>query len=123
MLLGLNSTGGVNSIAQFITVFVIFLAVLALTYFSTKWIATYQKGKMFSSNITVIETFKITTNKYIQIVRIGEKYYAIAIGKDTITLLGELSEDEIHIPEDSSMMPKVDFKQLLENAKNLKLKK
>ena len=47
----------------------------------------------------------------------------IAIGKDTITLLGELKEDEIHISEDMGMMPKMDFKQLLENAKNMKLKK
>lgn len=123
MLLGLNSTGGVNSIAQFITVFVIFLAVLALTYFSTKWIATYQKGKMFSSNITVIETFKITTNKYIQIVRIGEKYYAIAIGKDEITLLGELKEEELKISDVPQGIPTMDFKSVLEKAKNFKNKK
>ena len=123
MLLGLNSTGGVNSIAQFITVFVIFLAVLAHTYFSTKWIATYQKGKMFSSNITVIETFKITTNKYIQIVRIGEKYYAIAIGKDEITLLGELKEEELKISDVPQGIPAMDFKSVLEKAKNFKNKK
>ncbi len=123
MLLGLNSAGGVNSIAQFITVFIIFLAVLALTYFSTKWIATYQKGKMFSSNITVIETFKITTNKYIQIVRIGETYYAIAIGKDEITLLGELKEDELKFSDMPQGMPAMDFKRVLEKAKNFKNKK
>ncbi len=123
MLLALDSSNGVNSFAQFLTVLVIFVGVLALTYFTTRWIASYQKGKMMSGNIQVLETFKITQNKFIQIICVGNHYYAIAIGKDTITLLGELSEDEIHIPEDSGMMPKVDFKQLLENAKNLKLKK
>ncbi len=122
MLLALDSSNGINSFAQFLTVLIIFVGVLALTYFTTRWVASYQKGKMMSGNIQVLETFKITQSKYIQIVRIGEHYYAIAIGKDDITMLGELKEEEIHIQEDSGM-PKMDFKQLLENAKNMKFKK
>ena len=122
MLLALDSSNGINSFAQFLTVLLIFVGVLALTYFTTRWVASYQKGKMMSGNIQVLETFKITQSKYIQIVRIGEHYYALAIGKDDITMLGELKEEEIHIQEDSGM-PKMDFKQLLENAKNMKFKK
>ena len=123
MLLALDSSNGINSFAQFLTVLIIFVGVLALTYFTTRWIATYQKGKMRSGNIQVLETLKIAQNKYIQIVRVGNHLYAIAIGKDSMTLLGELSEDEIHIQEDVGMMPNMNFKQLLENAKNMKLKK
>lgn len=122
MLLALDSSTGINSFAQFLTVLIIFVGVLALTYFTTRWVASYQKGKMMSGNIQVLETFKITQNKYIQIVRVGDHIYAIAIGKDTITLLGEVNEDEIHIQEDTGL-PKVDFKQLLENAKSMKFKK
>lgn len=123
MLLALDSSSGINSFAQFLTVLIIFVGVLALTYFTTKWIATYQKGKMMSGNIQVLETLKITQNKYIQIVRVGDHFYAIAIGKDSMTLLGELCEEEIHIQEDTGMVPNMNFKQLLENAKNMKLKK
>ena len=123
MLLALDSSNGIDSFAQFLTVLLIFIGVLALTYFTTRWIASYQKGKMMSGNIQVLETLKITQNKYIQIVRVGNHFYAIAIGKDTMTLLGELSEDEIHIQEDMSMMTNMNFKQLLETAKNMKLKK
>jgi len=123
MLLALDSNHGINSFAQFLTVLIIFVGVLALTYFTTRWVASYQKGKMMSGNIQVIETFKITQNKFIQIVRIGEHYYAIAIGKDTVTMLGELKEEEIHLPDNTGVMPKMDFKQLLENAKSMKLKK
>ncbi len=124
MLLALDSSGrGINSFAQFLTVLVIFIGVLALTYFTTRWVASYQKGKMMSSNISVLETMKITQNKYVQIIRVGEHYYAVAVGKDNITLLGELNEDEIHISENMGMMPKMDFKQLLENAKQMKFKK
>lgn len=123
MLLALDSNHGINSFAQFLTVLIIFVGVLALTYFTTRWVASYQKGKMMSGNIQVVETFKITQNKFIQIVRIGEHYYAIAIGKDTVTMLGELKEEEIHLPDNTGVMPKMDFKQLLENAKSMKLKK
>jgi len=123
MLLALNSTTGMNGIAQFFTVLLIFIGVLLLTYFSTRWIASYQKGKMYSSNISVVETFKITANKYIQIVRIGERLFAIAIGKDEITLLGELKEDELTLQEVMQTTPGEDFKKILENAKNFKFKK
>ena len=123
MLLALDSSNGINSFAQFLTVLIIFIGVLALTYFTTRWVASYQKGKMMSGNIQVLETFKITQNKYIQIVRIGEHYFAIAIGKDNITMLGELSEDEIHISDNLGVISKMDFKQLLENAKSMKFKK
>ena len=123
MLLALDSRNGINSFAQFLTVLIIFIGVLALTYFTTRWVASYQKGKMMSGNIQVLETFKITQNKYIQIVRIGEHYFAIAIGKDNITMLGELSEDEIHISDNLGVISKMDFKQLLENAKSMKFKK
>ncbi len=123
MLLGMDSTTGVNSVAQFLTVLLIFAGVLVLTYFSTKWIASYQKGKFFSNNISVVETFKITTNKFIQIIRIGEKYYAIAIGKDEITLLGELNEEELTLQEPAQVFSGVDFKSILDKAKNIKFKK
>jgi len=122
MLLGADSTRGINSIAQFFTVLLIFVGVLALTYFTTRWVATYQKGKMLSSNINVIETLKITANKYIQIVKIGDKYFAVAIGKDEIHLIGEISEESLKIPEAQNMNAP-GFKEILENAKNFKLKK
>lgn len=123
MLLGMDSSTGINSVAQFLTVLLIFVGVLALTYFSTKWIASYQKGKMFSSNITVIETYKITTNKFIQIIRIGESYYAIAIGKDEITMLGEIKEDELNFQQAAQSVANMDFKNIFEKAKNFKFKK
>ena len=45
-----------NSIAQFITVTMIFIFVLAITYFTTRWIGSYQKKKMSYGNIKVIES-------------------------------------------------------------------
>ena len=58
-----------------------------------------QKSKLASPNVEVIETFRLTQNKYIQIVRVSTRYYSIAVCKDTITMLGELNGEDLTIPE------------------------
>lgn len=122
MILALTSSD-VNPIAQFLTVLVIFIGVLALTYFSTRWVAGYQKNKMLSGNINVLETFKIAQNKYVQIVQIGDKVFAIAVSKDNITLLGELNEESLTFTENNIPTPGSDFKSILDKAKNMMNKK
>lgn len=67
-------TGKTDSYAQFITVLLIFVAVLAVTALVTKWIAGYQKQQGAAGNIEVLETVRIANNKYIQLVRIGESF-------------------------------------------------
>lgn len=115
-------SGRLDAAAQFITVLIIFIAVLALTYYTTRWTASYQKGKLTSRNIEVIETFKLTTNKYIQIVRTGEKYLAIALCKDTVTVLAELTEEEIKRAE-KGQEGGFNFQAVLDKAKMTKPKK
>ena len=88
-------TGKTDSYAQFITVLLIFVAVLAVTALVTKWIAGYQKQQGAAGNIEVLETVRIANNKYIQLVRIGESYFAIAVCKDTVTNLGEIPAGQL----------------------------
>ena len=119
MLLSQHSS--LDSFVEFLTVLILFLFVLAITYFSTVWIANFQKGKIFSKNIEVIETYKITTNKYLQIVRTGEKYFAIAVCKDTVTFLTELEKEQLTLQQDTEgTSSKMNFKELLEKAKEIK---
>ena len=99
-----------DSYAQLITVLVIFAAVLALTAFVTKYIAGYQKQINVNSNIEVLETVRITTNKYLQLVRVGGTYIAIAVCRDTVTMLCEIPEEQLKEREAESP---VDFKELL----------
>lgn len=105
-----------ETIAQFITVLVLFIIVLVLTAFTTKWIAGYQKKQGINSNIEVIESQRISTNKYIQILRSGDKYLVIAICKDTVTLLCELTKDEIEFRKPIETEG-IGFRELLEKAK------
>ena len=105
-----------GSFVQFIVMLVIFVAVLAATYFFTRWMASYQKEKTALGNIDIIETTRISATKYIQIVRIGQKYVAIGVGKDEITNLGEVSREDLIFKEENPDS-NLSFKDILEKFK------
>ena len=86
---------GWESFFQLISVLLIFLFVLVITYVSTRWVAQYQRGTMKNRNIQVIETFRVNNNKFIQIIQVGKKYLVISVCKDTINILAELIEEEL----------------------------
>ena len=115
-MLLLSSAG--ESFFQLLIILFIFVGVLAVTFYTTKWIAGYQKSHTFNRNLEVIETLKITPNKYIQIVRAGkDTYQVIAIGKDEIVSLGTLTEEQLYETADlemNSSVPSVDFKNILD---------
>lgn len=108
-----------SSYAQFMIMLVIFVGVLFATYYVTKLIAGYQKEKTSSGNIEILETTRISATKYIQLVRVGKKYITIAVGKDEITYLGEVSKDDLEFKADTPD-EKLDFKEILEKFKSEK---
>jgi len=106
----------VDSYLQFIAVLIIFIVVLGATYYVTKWLAGYQKEKSTGKNIEVLETGRISTSKYIQIIRLGDKYMAIAVGKDEVTALCELDKESLTFdnPENVNTLS---FGEILEKIK------
>lgn len=118
----LVATSGLESFFQLVTVLIVFLFVLLICYITTRWIANYQKGMNFSKNIEFIESHRVTANKFLQIVKVGDKYLLIAVCKDTITMLTELQSDQIKLLEQKDVTP-LDFKVILEKAKKLTTKK
>lgn len=115
------AASGVDSFFQMIGVLLIFIFVLALTYFCTRWIAKYQKGMNFNRNIHVIETCRLTNNKFIQIIEVGGRCMAIAICKDSVTMLCELDKEQLSwIPSESghASMMNESFQELLQKVKN-----
>lgn len=110
------SSGGINSILQFITLIIVFVFVLFITYGTTRFIGSYQKAAGKTTNFDIIETYRISNTKYIQIIRVGTKYLLISVCKDSITTLTELSEEEITIPEVTNNMDS--FSKILEKVKN-----
>lgn len=112
----LLSATTVKSFAQLLTLLLIFIFVLGITYFTTRYVANFQKGKMVDSNIKLMDAARLSQNKYIQIVQIGKKYYALAVCKDTVTVIGEVSEDELVVNNDTGVVPQK-FADILSNLK------
>ena len=117
MLHAVIVSGSMEGAAQFLTVFLIFLAVLALTYFTTRFVGKYQKLQGVNRNFEAIETYRLAANKFLQIVRVGSRYFVIAIGKDEVSLISEISGDDIDLSADTSVTNDR-FKQIFETAKD-----
>lgn len=117
MHIAITAIDKADSFAQLITVLIIFILVLAATLFTTRWIAGYQKGQNKGKNIEVLETYPIGNGKYIQIVRLAGTYAAIAVCKDTVTMLAEIPKEDIRFPEDTGGMT-LHFKDLFQKAKD-----
>ncbi len=116
VVMAVNST--FNSILQFITLLIVFVVILFATYWTTKFVGSYQKVTGRATNFEVIETYRIANTKYLQIVKAGNKYLVISVCKENITLLTELSEEEVTLPQTEGMEP---FAKILEKVKNNKL--
>ncbi|MBD5550744.1 MAG: flagellar biosynthetic protein FliO [Lachnospiraceae bacterium] len=116
ILLTMDTLGG---IAQFITVLVLFVAVLWVTWAVTKWMGGYQKGKWAGGNIEMLESFRIASDKYVQIIRVADKYLAIAVSKDTVTVLSELEESKL-VRRDDADSAKISFQKILEKVREKK---
>lgn len=112
MLLTSNTIDGY---AQLITVLLIFVVVLAITAVVTKYIAKYQKQSSANANIEILETIKVSATKYVQLVRIGDTYVAMAVCKDTVTKLCEVPKEQLCLggAEDNNSFS---FKELLNSA-------
>ncbi len=119
-MISASMSSRIEAFAQLFTLLIIFIIVLALTYYVTRFVGNYQKNKMSGSNINILETMRISNSKYIQIVKIGSKVFAIAVAKDTVTYLCELNEDELVYSQISSgkVLTNSDgFKEILEKFK------
>ena len=110
------SSSWTESLVQFLTVFAILVVVIILAYLSTRIVGKVQSGVYERSNIKVLDTMKIANNRYIQIVKIGDKCIAIAVGKEEVTFLGEVTEDSLKTPE-VNVGNKLDFAQVMAKLK------
>lgn len=91
----LTVSGRTDSFVQFLTVLVIFVFVLLITYWVTKWTAGYQKGQNSNANMEILDTVRLSNNKLVQIIRVGRKYLVVAVCKDTVTMLTEIPEQDL----------------------------
>ena len=52
-------SSALGSFIQLLGVLIIFLFVLAITYFTTKWIGNYQKTNFANKNLLIVESIRV----------------------------------------------------------------
>lgn len=106
------------------TVGLFLLAVLipAAAYFATKYIARKARGTTKGPGIEILERMYLSRDKYILIVKVGEKGYILGVTNQNITALGMLSEQEMSAyneqPKPASNAGGGGFAQTLKNFMN-----
>lgn len=112
-----------DSIVKLVAAVVVFIFVLAVTYFTTRFIGNYQKQSVRGSNFNVIDTYRLSPNKYLQILKIGAEYVVIAVCKDNVTMLCRLDESGISHPSGDDEKKNLDipsFNDMFEQMKKMR---
>ncbi len=95
-----------GSLYNVISLILIFAFVLLLAYLAAKLTAKLQGNPLNKkANIKIIDSLRLGGNKYISIIKIGTNYYALAFGKDEITLIDKIDKDTISIPNNLKTDP------------------
>ncbi len=110
-----------DNLFQLISVLIIFVFVLAITYLTTRWMAGFQKSKANNRNLKIVETICVGNSKYVSIVSAGSKYIVVSVGKDEVNFLTEITEDELvdlsFKNEIAKEFPKDSFSSILDKFK------
>lgn len=114
----IGNRGTFDSTLNIVSLILIFIFVLALAYLAARLSAKYQGNINSKSNIKAIESFRIGGNKLISIIKIGDSYYAIGVGKDEITLIDKLDAEKIDLSNyEKNISQNIDFKEIFSKIK------
>ncbi len=90
---GINSSR--QNLLEFFGIILIFIIVLVACWATTRFVASKQISGKNTGNFEVVETYAIAKDRFLQVVRIGKKYYAMAVGKDTVNVICEIPEEDL----------------------------
>ena len=116
MFFGAILTSGFSAGWSIVKLILITVLVLVLAFYSTRLIAKYQNNAWSAkNNIQFIESYRVGGNKMVAIAKIGEKYFALGIGKEEIHVIAELKKDDLNDTVEKTQ--KMSFKEVLANMK------
>lgn len=117
-----GSTENISSALSVISLILIFIFIVVLAYFTTRFIARYQSNSINTrSNMRIIESMRVSNNKFIAIVEVCNSFYIIGVGKDEITLIDKLDSEDADVLKNGQLSDagkKIDFKEILSQIKN-----
>ena len=108
---------GWRDIADLLSAFVIFILVLFVAFYVTRFVGTYEKQKQLGKNVTVLETCRIGAGRYIQLIKVAERVLVIAVSRDRVVMLSEIPASELDFKEEGSPDKTSPFQSVLEKAR------
>lgn len=117
------NSDGLSSVMSIITLVLIFIFIVLLAYFTTRFIARYQSNiSNKRSNIHILESTRVCNNRFIAIAEICGNYYIIGIGREEITMLDKLDSETADRLKKSygqnQTASAIDFKEILSRIRN-----
>ena len=108
-----TAQNSLQSLFELLGLILIFVIVLVVCYYTTRFVAGRQLVQKKMGNFEIVETFAIAQNKYLQLVRMGNKYVVIAIAKDSISYVTELDENKVCQIQKNAAVSGKNFKEIL----------
>ena len=81
-----------HGIGQLLVLLLILAFVLFLAYYTSKLTAKFQNNLTKGQSMSVVETIRLQDGKFLQIVKVSDRYIVLGIGKEEITYICELDE-------------------------------
>lgn len=94
--LGISDTR-LSNVASLLGILAVCILVIAASYFFTRFVGGKQLSQQKNSNFKTIDTFHLAQNKYLMLLEVGRRYFVIAVCKDTVTMISELSQEDITV--------------------------
>jgi flagellar protein FliO/FliZ len=113
----LSAYNSVENILQLVGIIIIFLIILAAAYAASVLVGKSQ-GKSYRNlerNMKLIETMRLGNGQFLQIVKIGSRYYVLSITKEHIELITEVTQEELNIADAADIS--VPFHDILDKMK------
>ena len=87
-----------NSIWKLLGLILLCAVIVVACYYTTRFIGRKSQGIQgggSGKNIRALETFRVTQNKYLQLIKCGDKYLLISVTKDNISLVSEIDGESL----------------------------
>lgn len=99
-----------SMVGQLFFLILIFIFVMFLAYYFTKFISNSKYGALKNSNLKIVESISVGPQSYLHIVRAGEKLILIGVTKERVSYLCEIDKDSLNLEEKED-----NFQKTLEN--------
>ena len=102
---------------QLVGLVFILIIILFAAYYTSRLVGKFSLGQLKNSNFQVIDTYRISPNKFLQIVKVSNKFIVLSVSKDNIQFITELEESEVFI-RDINNKENLSFKQIFDKIRN-----